>query len=161
MSELNEEIKELENIRDNVLKDEESRQVINAVINQKKENKSVYEKAEEFIVQFEKDLKLQTEKEDIIDNAPILRDLFYNYINNLCRPTPTYKKALHLANEIQDVLEEMLTDEQKVLLRELSYCRTRMSEEVSQQLFIYGYAMSSQIKNECDKEIQEIKKKEN
>ena len=161
MPELNEEIKELENIRDNVLNNEEYKDAINAVIKQKREDKSVYEKAEEFIVQFEKDIRVQTEKEHIIDNAPILTDLFYNYINNMCRPTPTYKKAIHLANEIQDVLEEMLTDEQKVLLRELNYCRTRMSEEQSHQLFIYGYAMSSQIKNECNQEIQEIKNKEN
>ena len=161
MSDLNEEIKELENIRDNVLKDEEFKQVINTVIKQKRENKTVYEKAEEFIVQFEKDLKIQAEKEDIIDASPILRDLFYNYITNLYRPTPTYKKALHIANEMQDILESMLTEEQQVLLRELGYCRRRMSEELSQQLFIYGYAMSSQIKKECDKEIQEIKKKEN
>ena len=152
----NEEVEILKNIRDNEVKDEKLKEVLNKIIEQKNEDETAYQVVERFIVQFEKDLKIKVKKEPILNNAPILTDLYYNFILNHYKPTATYKKAISIGDDIQQQIEKNFTLEQKVLVKELEYCITRRYEELSQQLFIYGYTLHSQLNNECETELKDI-----
>ena len=58
----NEEVEILKNIRDNEVKDEKLKEVLNKIIEQKNEDETAYQVVERFIVQFEKDLKITLKK---------------------------------------------------------------------------------------------------
>lgn len=140
----------LEDIQNNNVTDQEIENVINEVIEQKTKSKPVHQVVNEFISQFEKDFKTDVVKESILAKAPILFELYNNYILTHHKPTTTYQRALDLGNKLQEQLEKDLTDQQKILLGEIDYCNTRMYEDLTQQLFVYGYIMHSQLDNECN-----------
>lgn len=154
MSDVNNEINQLEHIRDNVLKDDDLKNVINDVIELKQKENTIDKKVEEFIKQFEEDLETEIENKDIIENAPILKNLFNNYIQNITTTSPTYQRTLHIRNQLQDQLEKLLTEEQIILLRQIDYCDTRLHEDLTDQVFIYGFSLNAQMQNEAKKHLE-------
>ena len=154
MSEINDEIKQLEHIRDNVLKDDNLKTVIDDVIELKQKEDSIDEKVEQFIRQFEEDLDTEFGDKKIVEKAPILKNLYNNYIQNLFTTSPTYQKTLHIRNQLQDQLEKLLTEEQIILLKQIDYCDTRLHEDLSDQIFIYGFSLNAQMQNEAKKKLE-------
>lgn len=148
------EIKKLEQIRDNVIKDESMKKVINEIIkskqNEEQENR-VYKVVEDFADQFEQDMEIKQDTKKIMEETPILMNLFNQFVNTDYEPSLLDKKVLKIKNQLQDELKKNLTEKQLILLEEMNYCNARLRENMVEQAFIYGYAMCAQMKNEAIK----------
>lgn len=150
MENVDKEIQTLTNIRDNCT-DENFKQVIDDVIKDKEKNKSEYiinDRVNQFIREFEEDFDVKLNKNKM-DTTDTLVDLYNQYMQVSYSPTPIELQAQKLKNKLQKELESQLTEEQIIILREIDYCSSRLREDIVEQAFVYGYSMSSQMKQEA------------
>ena len=144
MSEINEEIKQLRYLKDNVIKDIKLKQVINEVINFKEQNDNIENKMNDFIEKLDEELGKKSKHQD----TKLLVDLYNNYVQNLYEPSDFQKHILHIANELEEQLEKIFNEEQIILVKQLNFCNLRMQDEIAEQAFVAGYAMCQQMKDE-------------
>lgn len=136
-------IDNLKDFRDN-LTDAKCKKVIDDVIDLEEHETAINLKLEKFINKFEDDIGAKVKTED----TALLASLYNDFVEEVYEPSVLDKKAIVTKNKLKEQLEEGLTDNQKVLLRSISYCYTRMREHIALESFIYGYGMASQMKTE-------------
>ena len=105
------------------------------------------EKIELFIEKFDKDFNATTKK--YIKETPLLNELCDTFSMELCETTQLYEKAYKIKNQIKEQLFKSLTDEQRLMIKQIEYCNEIMLEDTEKQAIIYGYAMAVQLRNEA------------
>ncbi len=120
----------------------------------KTNKKEIKEKQEKLVKDYLEgfDEEFETHIKERIKETPILINLFNNYIQQIYKPSKIYKLAIKLKNNIYEEMEKTYTKEQKQLLEQWQYCEDRILDDVTEQAFIYGYAMSCQIRDEAIKQ---------
>ena len=106
---------------------------------------SVYEYIEQFDEEFGSMLK------DNIKNAPLLVNIFREYIEQNYKTSKYYKIILHRIVEIEDELYATLTDKQKELFKKWQTYKDCMNDNTIEQSFIYGYCFNKELEIEKSK----------
>ena len=118
----------------------------------------IAEKVNEILEEFSEELKGITKAS--IAETPILANLYDDYVSLYINdPTEKYTKIYEMRKQLQNKLEKSLKADGIALLRAIYYCNTELQDYSSQQAFIYGYAMSSQMKEEAIKKYPKNNKK--
>lgn len=102
-----------------------------------------------YLENFDKDFN--THVQEKIKETPLLLNIFQNFIQNIYEPSKLYKVALKTQNNIYNEMSTTLTEEQLNLFEQWKFCEERMSEDMIEQAFIYGFSMSYQLKDEATK----------
>lgn len=101
----------------------------------------------------------ETYTQEQIKEIPFLINLFNGFIDKIYKPSKIQKLAVHTKIEIDDALRPTLSTEQKYLLEQWKFCEDRITNDLAEQAFVYGYAMASQSREESIKQYP-YKKKE-
>lgn len=124
------------------------KEILQETIKQRQTDDDIEARFEEFINEFEKELETNSTYE--LD-TPVLTNLYENYIQNIFTTGSVYKTAVHLQGKIKEELKKSLSEEQQLLLDEIDYCNIEMNSDIAKKAFLYGYAMSAQMKDETIK----------
>lgn len=149
---LEEDIKHLKFTRDNIIDDENIKMLLDKMIEYMEkdlENKEqlIEKQVSEILEEFSEELKGVTRAD--IEETPILANLYDDYVKLYINdPTEKYTKIYDMRKQLQTKLERLLKVDGIALLRAINYCNIELQEYSSQQAFIYGYSMCSQMKNE-------------
>ena len=98
------------------------------------------------------DEEFETHTKQRINETPLLMNLFQEFVQQIYKPSNLYNIARDAKAKISEELEHSLDKEQKYLLKQLEFCRSRMEDDMTEQAFIFGYAMSSQLREEAIKQ---------
>ena len=98
------------------------------------------------------DEEFESHTENRIRETPLLIALFRKFTQEIYQPSKIYKKSIKIKHLINDELDNNLNNEQKDLLEQWRYCEDRISEDITEQAFIYGYAIASQLRYEAIKQ---------
>ena len=118
---------------------------INLVKNEleKDENKFYSGFLEGFDKEFDTHMQLRMKQ------TPILISLFEEFAQDIYKPSKMYKVASTAREKIRGKLESNFSEEQKKLLEQFEFCEDRILGDMLEQAFIYGYAISTQMKEEA------------
>ena len=150
---LSEVIKNLKYARDNIIDDDNIKNLLDRVIDYMEEDlenkeKLIDKQLNELLEDFSEELKIVTKTD--IEKAPILSNLYDDYVKLYINdPTEKYTKIYEMRKQLQNKLERILKVDGITLLRAIYYCNTELQEYSAQQAFIYGYSMANQMKNEA------------
>lgn len=95
------------------------------------------------------DEEFETHTKERIKETPLLLKVFNEFVEEIYQPTQIYNLALKLRNQIKDEMEETFTIEQLKLIEQYQFYEDRMSDDMIEQAFIYGYAMNDELKYEA------------
>lgn len=95
------------------------------------------------------DEEFETHTKDRIKETPLLFSLFNDFVQHIYKPSKMYWLASKTKSIIDDELRNTLDNEQKDLLEQWQFCEDRMLDDMVEQAFIYGYAMSVQFREEA------------
>lgn len=98
------------------------------------------------------DEEFETHTKQRINETPLLMNLFQEFVQQIYKPSNLYNIARDAKAKISEELEHSLDKEQKYLLKQLEFCRSRMEDDMTEQAFIFGYAMSCQLREEAIKQ---------
>ena len=91
--------------------------------------------------------KLEERKKDYT----MLLQLFHDYIEQSFRTTELHDKILSKIVDIEDQLQENLTDQGKELFKKWETYRDELQNYETEESFIFGYCLNKQLKLEQDK----------
>lgn len=103
------------------------------------------------------DDEFETHTENRIKETPMLIALFREFTQEIYQPSKIYKMSMKIKHLINEELYKTLNKEQKDLLEQWIYCEDKISEDLTEQAFIYGYAMANELKYESLKQYSESK----
>ena len=98
------------------------------------------------------DEEFETHTKERIKETPLLLKVFNEFVEEIYQPTQIYNLALKLRNQIKDEMEETFTIEQLKLIEQYQFYEDRMSDDMIEQAFIYGYAMNDELRYEAKKQ---------
>lgn len=75
--------------------------------------------------------------------------IFNEFVEHIYRPSNMYWLAAKTKSMIKEDLLKTLNDEQKDLLEQLQLCEDRILDDMTEQAFIYGYAISVESREEA------------
>lgn len=106
---------------------------------------SVYEYIEQFDAEFGSMLK------DKIKDAPLLVNIFREYIEQNYKMSKYYQMMLHKIVEIEDDFCKSFTSKQKQLFKKWETYRNGMEDDAVLEAFIYGYCLNQELDLEKNK----------
>ena len=83
-------------------------------------------------------------------NMKILKLLIEYFGEDLYKPSAKYEKLRKKYFEISDEIETTLTENQKKLFEKYYDVSNRMTEELEEQLFMFGYILGSEMKSDFE-----------
>ena len=86
-----------------------------------------------------------------IKEAPILISILEDMNTEIHRPSKLYKIASTIRERIEEELNSDMSDKSKKLLEQLKYCDEVILSDAMRDAFIYGYAISNEMKEETKK----------
>lgn len=95
------------------------------------------------------DEEFETHTKQRIKETPLLMSLFREFVQEIYRPSQIYKISLKTKAKINEELENTLDNDQRRLLKQWKFCEDRILDDMVEQAFIYGYSMSSQLREEA------------
>lgn len=95
------------------------------------------------------DEEFETHTQLRIRETPLLMRMFNEFVENIYKPSNMYWIAAKTKEMIKDDLLKTLNDEQKDLLEQLQLCEDRILDDMTEQAFIYGYAISVESREEA------------
>lgn len=98
------------------------------------------------------DEQFETHTVERITETPLLLNVFNEFIQEVYQPSQIYNLALKLRNQIKEEMEKTFTKEQLELIEEYQFYEDRMSDDMIEQAFIYGYAMNDELRYEAKKQ---------
>ena len=104
-------------------------------------------KKEQYINKFKEVFEIKNIKFDI-SQMPLLKYLMDKFGEDLYVMSDESIKLLKRKNKIFEELEESLTEEQKGKLEEYWDLEGRISYEMGEQLFMYGFILAQELENE-------------
>ena len=97
--------------------------------------------------------KLFEETFDVVKSSRVetkmLKSLFYDYIEQIYKPTTVYQFILDELNATYDELSKRLDDTGIELLKKYEYLQGEFLDDSSMQSFVYGYILASNLYDEC------------
>ena len=105
------------------------------------------EKLEAFIKMFDEDF--ETNRIKYMKETPLLYRICDDFSKEICETTALYQKADKLKSQIKEQLFQTLSDEQRIMIKQIEFCNDTMLEDTEKQAIIYGYAMCSQLRDEA------------
>lgn len=97
------------------------------------------------------DEKFETHTRQRIKETPLLITLFQEFIQEIYQPSSLYQIAQQTKSKISNELDKSLNKKQKKLLEEWTFCEDRILDDMTEQAFVYGYSMASQLREEAIK----------
>lgn len=107
----------------------------------KKENKFI-----KLLEKFDENFKTETKAE--IKNVPMLLEIFDRFAEEIYKPSIDNEKYTKQLIKVDEKLRSTLNSRQIKLLEERDALNIKIQMEENEQAFVYGFAMSSQIKEE-------------
>lgn len=104
-------------------------------------------KKEQYINKFKEVFEIKDIKFDI-SQMPLLKYLMDKFGEDLYVMSDESIKLLKRKNKVFEELEESLTEEQKEKLEEYWDLESRISYEMEEQLFMYGFILAQELENE-------------
>lgn len=104
------------------------------------ENMKIY--TEQFNKEFESEIKLNNKE------IPTLLRVFHDYIEDTFKMNNLYKKILDKIVDIEDVLNNSFTEEQKKLFDKWEVYRDEMNNLTAEQSFVYGFCLDKELSDE-------------
>ena len=98
------------------------------------------------------DEEFETHTQERMKETPLLLALFAEFMQEVYRPSKMYWLAAKTKSIINNELVKGLNDEQKDLLEQWQFCEDRMSDDIIEQAFIYGYATATTLREEAIKQ---------
>lgn len=86
-----------------------------------------------------------------IKEAPILISILEDMNTEIHRPSKLYKIASTIRERVEKDLNADMSDKSKKLLEQLKYCDEVILFDAMRDAFIYGYAISNEMKEETKK----------
>lgn len=86
-----------------------------------------------------------------VKEAPILISILEDMNTEIHRPSKLYKIASTIRERIEEDLNSDMSDKSKRLLEQLKYCDEVILSDAMRDAFIYGYAISNEMKEETEK----------
>lgn len=86
-----------------------------------------------------------------IKEAPILISILEDMNTEIHRPSKLYKIASTIRERVEEDLNADMSDKSKKLLEQLKYCDEVILFDAMRDAFIYGYAISNEMKEETKK----------
>ena len=84
-----------------------------------------------------------------IKETPLQLKLFNVFAQEIYQPTKLQEKITKVKKEIKEEMKKTFTDEQLYLVEQYQYCEDRISDDLQEQAFIFGYAISNELKYEA------------
>ena len=84
-----------------------------------------------------------------IKETPLQLKLFNTFAQEIYQPTELQEKITKVKKEIKEEMKKTFTDEQLYLVEQYQYCEDRISDDLQEQAFIFGYAISNELKYEA------------
>ena len=81
-------------------------------------------------------------------NMPMLKIIFQNFGENIYTPNKEYNQIRGQIIKILDELEGTFTEKQKELFDEYKVMENQLTEDVEEQLFMFGYIVASKLSEE-------------
>lgn len=95
------------------------------------------------------DEEFETHTKNRIKETPLLMGIFNEFVEHIYKTSNMYWVAAKTKEMIKDDLLKTLNDEQKDLLEQLQLCEDRILDDMTEQAFIYGYAISVESREEA------------
>lgn len=102
-----------------------------------------------YITEFDK--TFETDIKSKINETPLLTSLFNDFVQEIYKPSETYLNIQKTKIKLKEQLIKDFTEEQRNLFKQINLCEDRILEDMTEQAFIYGYSMSSQLREESTK----------
>lgn len=103
------------------------------------------------------DEEFSTHTKEKINEIPLIKNLFDVFIQEMFRPSRVYKIVNEAKAKLKDELENCLDSEQKGLLEKWTECEDLIIDDKTEQAFVYGYIMCSELKEETKKQYTNFK----
>ena len=84
--------------------------------------------------------------------TPLLRELFNAFIEEIYRPSKIHQLSNSICIKIEEDLNRSLNKKQKKLFSQWKFCEDIIANDLAEQSFIYGYAMSTEFREEAEKQ---------
>ena len=81
-------------------------------------------------------------------NMPMLKIIFNNFVEDIYTPNEKNNQIRKQKIKISDELEESFTEEQKELFNKYNEIENQLTEDIEQQLFMFGYIIASKLGEE-------------
>ena len=98
------------------------------------------------------DEQFETHTAERMTETPLLLNVFNEFIQEFYQPSQIYNLALKLRNQIKEEMENTFTKEQLELIEQYQFYEDRMSDDMIEQAFIYGYAMNDELRYEAKRQ---------
>ena len=95
------------------------------------------------------DKEYETQMQNRIKETPMLINILENINSETHRPSKLYKIASTIRERIEEDLNSDMSDKSKRLLEQLKYCDEVILSDAMRDAFIYGYAISNEMKEEA------------
>ena len=79
----------------------------------------------------------------------MLINLYQEFLHEVYQPSKRYLLALKIKNKINDDIEETFTEEQQELMKQFKECQDIILNDMTEESFIYGYCMASELREEA------------
>ncbi len=81
-------------------------------------------------------------------NMPMLKIIFKNFEEDLYTPNEIYRQILKQKIKVLDELEKTFTEQQRKLFSKYNEIENQLTEDIEQQLFMFGYIIASKLSEE-------------
>lgn len=149
---LKKEIETLEKVQNNLQQRKEDFRDMQKQLEEKLEELEDKTDLKDYLEGFDKEFETHTAKR--IKETPLLISLFNEFVQEIYQPSPVYKKAIKIKSEIMEEMKKTFTKEQLELVEKYQFCEDRISDDMIEQAFIYGYAMNDELKYEAIRKYQ-------
>lgn len=95
------------------------------------------------------DKEFETYTQEKIKEVPLLINLYQEFLQEVYQPSKRYLLALKIKNKINDDIEETFTEEQQELMKQFKECQDIILNDMTEESFIYGYCMASELREEA------------
>lgn len=101
------------------------------------------------IEEFKEDFKkyFKTKMADRI-KSPVLESVYYDFIEQIYRPTTIYQFLLDEMCKVYDELQSSLDEKGKETLKKYEFLNSQMLDDFGLQNFIYGYSLANALNDE-------------
>lgn len=96
------------------------------------------------------DTEYGTQMQNRVKEAPILISILEDMNTEIHRPSKLYKIASTIRERVEEDLNSDMSDKSKKLLEQLKYCDEVILFDAMRDAFIYGYAISNEMKEETE-----------
>lgn len=97
------------------------------------------------------DIEYGTQMQERIKEAPMLISILENMNAEIHIPSKLYKIANKVRERIEENLKSDMNDKSKKIFEQLKYCNEVILFDAMRDAFIYGYAISNEMKEETKK----------